>query len=71
VLGLVVGAPRPPLLVPGLDRWFPGLRRSLGDRYGAAAAEGRERTTEELLDDTGDRCPPVDDPRPAERLGLI
>jgi predicted ATPase/DNA-binding SARP family transcriptional activator len=71
LLRMEVGAPRTPLLVQRLDRWFPGLRRSLGDRYGAAAAEGRERTTEELLDDTGDRCPPVDDPRPAERLGLI
>jgi predicted ATPase/DNA-binding SARP family transcriptional activator len=54
-LRVEVGAPRTPLQVQRLDRWFPRLRRSLGDRYGAAAAEGRQRSTEELLDDTGDR----------------
>jgi hypothetical protein len=54
-LRLEVGAPRTPLQAQRLDRWLPRLRRALGDRYEALVAEGRQRSTEEVLDRTGDR----------------
>lgn len=50
-----VGAPRLPLQAERLDRWLPLLQRALGDCYEAAAAEGRQRSIEELLDSTGGR----------------
>ncbi len=44
-----VGAPRTPLQLRRLDRWSPRLRTVLGEGYETAIAEGRRRSTEQLV----------------------